>query len=425
MGKESVVDSDKEKSHDRLTIMQELIASALEKWGYTSQVYELLKQPLRTLTVRIPIKMDSGETKTFTGFRVQHSDAIGPGIGGVRFHPEVTEKDVQAQAIWTSLQAGVIDIPYGGASGAIVCNPKELSFRELEALSRGYVRAIISFIGPTKDVIAPDAITNTQIMAWMLDEFSQLKTNHSPGFISGKPLILGGSLGREAAVGKGIVIAAKATAKRIKLPLEKARAIIHGFGNVGTYVAQTLNDAGVKIVGISDGHGALYDPDGLDVDYLMDRRDSFGMVTNIFKKSISKDELLAEDCEMIVDSSRDPNELTAHDAETVKAGIYIETGRGKISEEASARLHHHGTCVIPGLLTNAANTALSYLERVQNNQDYAWMEEEVNQALEGLLEEALTSIVDVSNKRNVNMHEAARMAGIQKLANASRLRGWV
>ncbi|QQK79837.1 Glu/Leu/Phe/Val dehydrogenase [Salicibibacter cibi] len=425
MGEESVVDSDEEKSHHRLTIMQELMVSSLKKWGYGSQVHALLKEPLRTLAVRIPIKLDSGKTKIFTGFRVQHNDAIGPGIGGVRFHPEVTEIDVQAQAMWTSLQAGVIDIPYSGASGAIVCNPMELSFRELEALSRGYVRAIISFIGPTKDVIAPDAGTNTQMMAWMLDECSQLKTDHSPGFMSGKSLILDGSPGREAAVGKGISITAKSAVKRRKLSLGKASAIIHGFGNVGTYVAKTLNDAGVTIVGISDGHGALYDPDGLDVDYLMDRRDSFGMVTNLFKKSISKNELLAKDCDIIVDSSRDQKKLTSQDVETIKAGIFIEAGKGKITGEASARLHQRGTCVIPDLLTSAANTATSYFGCVQSNQGYVWTEEEVNHKLEEILERALTLIVDASHSRSVNMHEAAHMIGIQKMAAASRLRGWV
>ncbi|QQK75988.1 Glu/Leu/Phe/Val dehydrogenase [Salicibibacter cibarius] len=420
MGGESELDSDKEKSH-RLTIIQALMASSLKKWGYGPQVHALLKEPLRTLAVRIPIKLDSGETKIFTGFRVQHNDAIGPGIGGVRLHPEVTEKDVQAQAIWTSLQAGVIDIPYGGASGAIVCNPMELSFRELEALSRGYIRAIVSFIDPTKDVIAPDGVTNTQIMAWILDECSRLKTDHSPGFISGNPLILDGSLGREAAVGKGISIIAKSAAKRKKLPLEKTCAIIQGFGNVGTYVANTLNDAGVTIVGISDGHGALYDPEGLDVGDLMDRRDSFGMVTNVFKKSISKHELLAKDCDLIVDSSGDQKKLTTQDVEAIKASIFIEAGKGKITGEASERLHQRGTCVIPVLLTGAANTAVSYLEGVQKN---IWTEE-VHNKLEEMLERALTFIVDASYNHDVNMHEAAQMIGIQKLAVASCLRGWV
>ncbi|WP_160112357.1 Glu/Leu/Phe/Val family dehydrogenase [Salicibibacter kimchii] len=422
MGEES---ADKENNHHRLTMMQAFMASALKKWGYAPQVYELLKEPLRTLTVRIPIKLDSGVTKTFTGFCVQHSDATGPGIGGVKFHPEVTEKDVQAQAIWTSLQAGVLDIPYGGASGAIVCNPKELSFREFEALSRGYIRALISFIGPKKEFIAPEAVPNTQIMAWMLDESSKVKTNESPGFVRGELLGLGGSFGREAAVGIGITIAAKSGAKRVKLPLEKAGAIIHGFGNVGTYVAKTLNAAGAKIVGISDGHGALYDPDGLDVEDLMDRRDSFGMVTNLFKKSISKNELLAEDCDIIVDSSRSPYVRTARDVEPIQADIYIEVGMEKISAEASARLHQRGTCVIPGLWTSAAGPALSYLKGIQNNQGYAWTEEEVKNKLEEKLKEALTSMVDIAHSHRVTMHEAAHMIGIQKLVNASRLRGWI
>ncbi|SDI29546.1 Glu/Leu/Phe/Val family dehydrogenase [Natribacillus halophilus] len=415
----------KEKSRHTFALTQDIIASALQKWGYQTEVYELLKEPLRTLAVRIPIKMDNGETKVFSAFRVQHSDAVGPGIGGVRFHPEVTEKDVQAQAIWASLQAGIIDIPYGGASGAIVCNPMEMSFRELEALSRGYVRALVSFIGTSKDVIAPDAVTNTQVMAWMLDEYSQLKADDTPGFIIGKPVILGGSLGREAAVAKGVAITAKSAAKRLNLPLKGARAVIHGFGNVGTYVAKALEEAGVSIVGISDGHGALHDANGLDVDYLLDRRDSFGMVTNLFKKSISKKELLEVNCDMIIDSSRDTGIITSLSVDTITARLFIETGRHKISQEATARLHEQGTCVIPNLLTSAGNTAISYLEGVQNNQGYYWTEEEVNDKLQEILENALTSVYDLSRKRKVDMHEAAYMTGVQKLAEASRFRGWV
>src|SRR5690625_2643996 len=235
-----------------LTETQAIVKDALDRLGYPNEVYELLKDPIRMLTVRIPIKMDDGSTKVFTGYRAQHNDAIGPTKGGVRFHPEVSEIEVSALAIWMSIKSGIMDLPYGGGKGGIICDPRELSFRELEALSRGYVRAISQFVGPTKDIPAPDIFTNSQIMAWMMDEYSHIDELNSPGFITGKPIVLGGSHGRESATAKGVTICIEEAAKKRDFELEGAGVVVQGFGNAGSFLAKFLHEAGAKVVGISE-----------------------------------------------------------------------------------------------------------------------------------------------------------------------------
>src|SRR3954464_8800989 len=265
-----------EEKHDVLKSTQTVIHRALEKLGYPEEVYELLKEPLRMLTVKIPVRMDDGSTKIFTGYRAQHNDAVGPTKGGIRFHPDITEIEVKALSIWMSLKCGIVDLPYGGGKGGIVCEPREMSFRELEGLSRGYVRAISQIVGPTKDIPAPDVFTNSQIMAWMMDEYSRMDEFNSPGFITGKPIVLGGSHGRESATAKGVTICIEEAAKRKGIELKGARIIEIGFGNAGSFLSKFLHDEGAKVIGISDAYGALYDPNGLDIDYLLDRRDSFG-----------------------------------------------------------------------------------------------------------------------------------------------------
>src|SRR5699024_10125841 len=240
-----------------------------------NEVYELFKDSLRMIKVRIPVRMDDGAIKVFTGFRAQHNDAVGPTKGGVRFHPEVTETEVNALAIWMSLKAGIVDLPYGGSKGGIICDPREMSSRELEGLSRGYVRAISQFVGPTKDIPAPDVFTNSQIMASMMDEYSRIDEFNNPGFITGKAIVLGGSHGRESATAKGVTIVINEAARKRELDLEGSRIVVQGFGNAGSFLAKFLHEAGAKVVGISDAYGALHDPEGLDIDYLLDRRDSF------------------------------------------------------------------------------------------------------------------------------------------------------
>ncbi|MFN3366255.1 MAG: Glu/Leu/Phe/Val family dehydrogenase, partial [Exiguobacterium mexicanum] len=248
--------TDQEKGHQKrkniLESTQEVIHEALDKLGYPEEMYELLKEPLRMLTVRIPVRMDDGSTKIFTGYRAQHNDAVGPTKGGIRFHPSVTEVEVKALSVWMSLKAGIVDLPYGGGKGGIVCDPREMSFREIERLSRGYVRAISQIVGPTKDIPAPDVFTNSQIMAWMMDEYSRIDEFNSPGFITGKPLVLGGSHGRETATAKGVAIMIREAALRRGIELKGARVVVQGFGNAGSFLSKFMHDAGAKVIAVSD-----------------------------------------------------------------------------------------------------------------------------------------------------------------------------
>jgi glutamate dehydrogenase len=412
------------KTPNVLQSTQFVIQEALEKLGYPNEVFELLKEPLRMMTVRIPIRMDDGSIKIFTGYRAQHNDAVGPTKGGVRFHPNVTETEVKALSIWMSLKAGIVDLPYGGGKGGIICDPREMSFRELERLSRGYVRAISQIVGPTKDIPAPDVFTNSQIMAWMMDEYSRIREFDSPGFITGKPLVLGGSHGRESATAKGVTICIREAAKKKGLNIQDARVVIQGFGNAGSFLAKFLHDAGAKVIGISDAYGALHDPEGLDIDYLLDRRDSFGTVTKLFKETITNAELLELDCDILVPAAIE-NQITANNAHNIKASIVVEAANGPTTNEATKILTDRGILLVPDVLASAGGVTVSYFEWVQNNQGYYWTEEEVEQKLDKIMVNAFESIYHTAESRRIDMRLSAYMVGVRKMAEASRFRGWI
>lgn len=418
------MDENQEDKLDVLAATQSIIHKALKKLGYPDEMYELLKEPVRMLTVRIPVRMDDGSTKIFTGYRAQHNDAVGPTKGGVRFHPEVSEKEVKALSIWMSLKAGIVNLPYGGGKGGIVCDPRQMSFREVERLSRGYVRAISQIVGPTKDIPAPDVFTNSQIMAWMLDEYSRIREFDSPNFITGKPLVLGGSHGREAATAKGVTICIMEAAKKKGIDLEGARVIIQGFGNAGSFLAKFMADAGALVVGIADAYGALYAEEGLDIDYLLDRRDSFGTVTNLFKDTITNEELLEKDCDILVPAAIE-NQITSHNAGKLKAAIVVEAANGPTTLEATQILAERGILLVPDVLASAGGVTVSYFEWVQNNQGYYWTDEEVEGRLRTVLTEAFNNIYNLALRRKVDMRLAAYMVGVRRMAEASRFRGWV
>ncbi|MFJ7510183.1 Glu/Leu/Phe/Val dehydrogenase [Peribacillus simplex] len=413
-----------EEKHDVLRSTQTVIHKALDKLGYPEEVFELLKEPLRLLTVKIPVRMDDGSVKIFTGYRAQHNDAVGPTKGGIRFHPNVTEREVKALSIWMSLKCGIVDLPYGGGKGGIVCDPRNMSFRELERLSRGYVRAISQIVGPTKDIPAPDVFTNSQIMAWMMDEYSRMDEFNSPGFITGKPLVLGGSHGRESATAKGVTICINEAAKKRGIDIKGARVVIQGFGNAGSFLAKFMHDAGAKVIGISDAYGALHDPEGLDIDYLLDRRDSFGTVTKLFKSTISNKELLELECDILVPAAIE-NQITEENAADIKASIVVEAANGPTTIEATQILTDRGILLVPDVLASAGGVTVSYFEWVQNNQGYYWSEEEVDEKLEKILVKSFNNIYELAQSRRVDMRLAAYMIGVRKMAEASRFRGWI
>jgi glutamate dehydrogenase len=403
---------------------QTVIKTALNKLGYPNEMYELLKDPLRLLTVRIPVRMDDGTIQIFTGYRSQHNDAVGPTKGGVRFHPEVNEEEVKALSIWMSLKCGIANLPYGGGKGGIICNPRKMSFRELESLSRGYVRAISQIVGPTKDIPAPDVYTNSQIMAWMMDEYSQIREFDSPGFITGKPIVLGGSQGRETATARGVTICIEEALKKKGKELQGARIVIQGFGNAGSFLAKFMHDAGAKVVAVSDVYGGLYDPKGLDIDNLLDRRDSFGTFSQQFQNTITNEALLELDCDILVPAAIS-NQITAKNAHNIKASIIVEAANGPTTLEATSILTERGILLIPDILASSGGVTVSYFEWVQNNQGYYWSEDEVEQKLKKVMVQSFENIFQTAQTHSVDMRLAAYMVGIKRMADASHYRGWV
>lgn len=407
-----------------LTSTQNVIKTALDKLGYEDAMYELLKEPMRLMEVRIPVRMDDGKTKVFTGYRAQHSDAVGPTKGGVRFHPDVNRDEVIALSMWMTLKCGIVELPYGGAKGGIICDPREMSMHEIEKLSRGYVRAISQIVGPNKDIPAPDVFTNSQIMAWMYDEYSKIDEFNSPGFITGKPIVLGGSQGRDKATAQGVTICINEAAKKRGLDMKGARVVIQGFGNAGSFLAKFLHDAGAKVVGISDAYGALHDPDGLDIDYLLDRRDSFGTVTTLFDNTITNKELFELDCDILVPAAI-ANQITEENANDIKASIVVEAANGPTTAEATKMLTDRGILLVPDVLASSGGVTVSYFEWVQNNQGYYWTQEEVDEKLNKKLVDAFENVYNVATTRNIDMRLAAYMVGARRTAEASRFRGWV
>lgn len=423
----NAIEKDHQKEQESLNLFystQTVIQKALNKLGYTHEMYELLKEPIRMLTVRIPVRMDDGTVQIFTGYRSQHNDAVGPTKGGVRFHPEVDEEEVKALSIWMSLKCGITDLPYGGGKGGIICDPRKMSFRELERLSRGYVRAISQIVGPTKDIPAPDVYTNSQIMAWMMDEYSRLREFDSPGFITGKPIVLGGSKGRETATARGVTICVEEAVKKKGFELQGARVVIQGFGNAGSYLAKFMHDAGAKVIAVSDVYGGVHDPNGLDIDYLLDRRDSFGTFSKIFENTISNSELLELDCDILVPAAIS-NQITAQNAANIKAKIVVEAANGPTTLEATTILAERGILLVPDILASAGGVTVSYFEWVQNNQGYYWSEEEVDEKLSKVMIHSFENIYQTAELHRVDMRLAAYMVGIKKMAEAARFRGWV
>lgn len=403
---------------------QETLLEAINKLNLPNQVFNFLKQPMRTLEFSIPLQMDNGETKVFQGYRAQHNDALGPTKGGIRFHPDVTPEEVKALAGWMSLKCSITDLPYGGAKGGVICDPRLLSMAELERLSRGYVRAVSQIVGPTKDIPAPDMYTNSQIMAWMLDEYDQIREFDSPGFITGKPLVLGGSNGRETATSKGVFYALELISELQKIEIKNMRVIIQGFGNVGSYLAFYLHEAGAKVIGISDVLGGIYDPNGLDIPYLLDNRDSFGVVSNLFNSSISNQELLEKECDVLIPAAIS-GVINKQNAYKLNCKFVVEAANGPTTKDALEILDERDILVVPDILANSGGVIVSYFEWCQNLQGYYWSEDLVDERLKEKMTDSFLKVYETSKKYNVNMKIAAYMEGIRKIAEACRLRGWI
>ena len=407
-------------------IAQEQLDEAAEHLKLDPATHALLREPMRELHILIPVRMDDGQVRVFKGFRVQYNDARGPTKGGIRFHPQETIDTVRALAAWMTWKTAVVDIPYGGGKGGVICNPKEMSERELEQLSRGYIRALGEFIGPEKDIPAPDVYTNPQIMAWMMDEFSKLRGYNTPGVITGKPIPLGGSLGRGDATARGGIYTVREAAKHLGLDLRGAPVAVQGYGNAGYYAAKLSREYfGAKIVAVSDSKGGIYSEAGLDPDAVLEHKRESGSVVGFpGTEQITNEELLELDVALLWPAALE-NVITEENAPRIKARIIAEAANGPTTPEADHILHERGIFVIPDFLCNAGGVTVSYFEWVQNIYGYYWSLDEVYERLDEKMTKAFHAVLEMHKQRNVHMRLAAYLVAVQRVAEAMRLRGWV
>lgn len=403
---------------------QKQVKDACDKLGIEKEVYELLKQPMKVLEVAIPVKMDDGSVKVFTGYRAQHNDAVGPTKGGIRFHQNVTRDEVMALSIWMTFKCSVTGIPYGGGKGGIIVDPKTLSQGELERLSRGYIDAIYKIIGEQVDVPAPDVNTNGQIMAWMVDEYNKLVGRSSLGVITGKPVEFGGSKGRTAATGFGVAVTAREAAKKLGIDFNGARIALQGIGNVGSYTGYNMEKLGGKVVAVCEWNGTVYKEDGFDMhDLVAYMRKNKTLVGYPGSKEITKAEFFALPVDILVPAALE-NEITAEVAETIQAKLVCEAANGPTTPEGDEVLNKRGLLVTPDILTNAGGVTVSYFEWVQNLYGYYWSEEEVEQKEEIAMVDAFNAIYKIKEEYNVPMRTAAYMHSVKKVAAAMKVRGW-
>lgn len=405
-------------------IAQRQIEHAASLLNLPKEAVEILKHPKRVLSVTFPVKMDNGQVRVFEGYRSQHNDAVGPTKGGIRFHPDVTLDEVKALSMWMSFKCGVVGLPYGGGKGGVICDPREMSKGELERVSRGFMEAIADIVGPEKDIPAPDVYTTPQIMGWMMDTFSRLKGFNSPGVITGKPLIIGGSKGRNEATARGCVFAIQEALKDMGKTPEGATVAIQGFGNAGRIAAKLLSELGCRIVAVSDSRGAIYDPQGLDLDRVEELKDQGDLSAYGTSFAIQPEKLLELDVDILVPAALE-NVITSANAAQIKARIVAEAANGPTTPEADEILFGNGVKVIPDILANAGGVTVSYFEWVQNLMNYYWSEEEVNLKLKTAMTEAYRAVQDLATQYKTDLRTAAYMISMERISKAMEARGWV
>jgi glutamate dehydrogenase (NAD(P)+) len=396
---------------------------AAQKLNLEEGLWKILGSPTREIIVHIPVAMDDGRIEVFTGFRVQHSIARGPAKGGVRYSPDVTLDEVRALASWMTWKCAVVNIPFGGAKGGIIVDPKKLSNSELEKLTRRYTAELIEFIGPEKDVPAPDVNTNEQTMAWMMDTYSMHMRQTVTAVVTGKPINIGGSRGRREATGRGVMIVCDEALKKFEMQRESTRVIIQGFGNVGSNAAKLMADDGYKIIGIAEYNGGLYRANGINIDDLLEYRDRNKTIVG-FPGADAADskELLITECDILIPAATE-NVITSQNAGQIKAKIICEGANGPTTATADDILADKRVFVIPDILANAGGVTASYFEWVQDRQGYFWTEKVVNEQLDFILRESFADVVRFAETHNVNNRIAAYMLAINRVAHTIRVRG--
>jgi glutamate dehydrogenase/leucine dehydrogenase len=396
---------------------------AADVLGLDSDVRAMVRAPERVLAVSIPVRMDNGKIKCFDGYRVQHNTSRGPAKGGIRFHPGVTLDEVKALATWMTWKCAVMDIPFGGGKGGVTCNPKQMSSTEIEHLTRRYTSAILPIIGPGQDIPAPDVYTNSQIMAWIMDTYSMTRGYLVPGVVTGKPICLGGSLGRNEATGRGVYYTIESACQHLKIPLKGAKVVVQGFGNAGSVAAHLLDSAQADVIAVSDSRGAIYNDEGLHIPKLMLHKEQTGSVVGFSgADAISPEELLELECDILVPSALE-NVIHGENARAVRTKIVAEAANGPLTPEADAILEAKGTFVIPDILCNAGGVTVSYFEWVQNEQHLRWDLHEVNGRLERMMKNSFAEVLETKLQRKVGMRTAANVIAITRVVEAHKARG--
>ncbi len=400
--------------------------------GVGAEVVDALRQPLAVLAANLPVRMDDGSTHHFKAYRCRYNDALGPTKGGIRYHPGVTLEEVQALALWMTIKCAVVGLPYGGAKGGVIVDPKQLSRLELERLSRAYMRAMADFVGPETDVPAPDVYTNARIMGWMADEYETIKRVKAPGVITGKPILLGGSEGRSEATGRGAFIVIQEYAKRIGLDPEQTRVAVQGLGNAGFHVARLLQDAGYTIVAVSDSKGGIYAKDGFDVESVNQNKQATRKLQGVYcegsvcelvdHEKISNEELLEMDVDLLIPAALE-GAIHAGNADRIQAKVIAEVANGPIVGAVDAQIRDRGITVLPDVLTNAGGVTVSYFEWVQNRQGSSWTLDEVRERLNDMLVGAFDAIWQIHADEGGSVREAAYTVALRRIAEAIESQG--
>ena len=396
---------------------------AAERLKLEPGLYSVLRHPEKQIIVACPLLRDNGEVEVYTGYRVLYNTARGPAKGGIRFDLGVTLDEVQALAAWMTWKCAVVNIPFGGAKGGVVCDPTTMSMGELERLTRRYTSGIIETLGPDSDVPAPDVNTNERVMAWIMDTYSMHKRHTVTAVVTGKPIEMGGSLGRREATGRGVTIATREALRQLETPIEGTRVAVQGFGNVGSISAKLMHELGMKIVAVSDKDGALYNPKGLDIPGILEHVKEHRSLKNYREADrLTNAELLVLDCEVLVPAALE-NVITDDNAADIKAKIICEGANGPTSSDADDILQDKGILVIPDILANAGGVTVSYFEWVQDRGGYFWEEDMVNQRLERIMVESFADVAGMAARHSVSMRIAAYMVAIDRVAKVHRLRG--
>jgi glutamate dehydrogenase (NAD(P)+) len=403
--------------------MLEEFDEAARKLNLERGIWEILTHPKRQIIVSCPVQMDNGAIQVFTGYRVQYNITLGPAKGGIRYHPNVSLDEVTALAAWMTWKCAVAHIPFGGAKGGVICDPTKMSNREIEALTRRYIAEIIEAIGPDKDVPAPDVNTNEQVMAWIMDTYSMHVGHTETAIVTGKPLEMGGSLGRREATGRGVMIVARESAKRLGFDIKGAKVAIQGFGNVGSVSATLLSEIGASIVGVTDWKGGVYNPSGLDIDKLLVYAEEEKTVEGFpGGEPLTNEQLFELDVDILIPAALE-NQITTQNAPKIRARVVVEGANGPTTPDGNNLLHERGIFVVPDILANSGGVTASYFEWVQDRYGYFWTEKEVNERLEHKICEAFKAVSDTSVKYFVDMRTAAYIVAINRVATVTRIRG--